>query len=250
MKAVILAAGVGRRLHVLTQHRPKCLIEIGGRPLLYRYFDSLRELGVTRICLVVGYKQELIREAVASYSATVEVTFLVNAAFERGSIGSLWAARQAFDDDIVIMDADVLFHPTILSRLLASSHPNVLLMDETVTQRTEECMVAVREGRVVSLSKQMPAQYDLAGEGVGFLRVARAAVPSLLRSVEARVNQGDLDIEYEDALDEFFRETPVGFERIGGLPWIEIDFPEDVERAQHDILPKLKATNGSNAQPT
>ena len=71
MKAVILAAGLGRRLHVLTQHRPKCLIEIGGKPLLYRYFDALLHLGVTRICLVVGYKQECIREAVASYPSTV-----------------------------------------------------------------------------------------------------------------------------------------------------------------------------------
>ena len=241
MKAVILAAGVGRRLRALTQRRPKCLIEIGGRSLLSRYFDVLLDLGLTRICLVVGYKHDLIREAVASSPSSLEVTFLVNAAFERGSIGSLWVARQVFDDDLVIMDADVLFHPTILSRLLTSSSPNALLMDETVRQRTEECMVAVRQGRVVSLSKRMPSQYDLVGEGVGFLRVARAALPWLLRSVEARVSRGDLDGEYEDALDDFFRDVPVGVEKIGGLPWIEIDFPEDVERAQREILPKLDA---------
>ena len=241
MKAVILAAGVGRRLRALTPRRPKCLIEIGGRSLLSRYFDVLVDLGLTRICLVVGYKHELIREAVASYPSSLDVTFLVNAAFERGSIGSLWVARQVFDDDLVIMDADVLFHPTILSRLLTSSSPNALVMDETVRQRTEECMVAVRQGRVVSLSKRMPSQYDLVGEGVGFLRVARVALPWLLRSVEARVSRGNLDGEYEDALDDFFREIPVGVEKIGGLPWIEIDFPEDVERAQREILPKLDA---------
>ena len=249
MKAVILAAGVGRRLHALTQHRPKCLIEIGGRSLLYRYFDVLLDLGITRICLVVGYKQELIREAVASYPSFLDVTFLVNAAFERGSIGSLWVARQVFDDDLVIMDADILFHPTILSRLLTSPSPNALLMDETVTQRTEECMVAVSDGRVVSLSKRMPARYDLVGEGVGFLRVARAALPGLLRSMEARVSRSELDGEYEDALDDFFRETPVGFEKIGGLPWIEIDFPEDVERAQRDVLPKLEGHGRRHCAP-
>ena len=259
MTAVMLAAGVGRRLHALTQRRPKCLIEIGGRSLLYRYFDVLLDLGLTRICLVVGYKHELIREAVASYprfptSGTgpsfLDVTFLVNAAFERGSIGSLWVARQVFDDDLVIMDADVLFHPTILSRLLTSPSPNALLMDETVTQRTEECMVAVSDGRVVSLSKRMPARYDLVGEGVGFFRVARAALPWLLRSVEARVSLGELDGEYEDALDDFFRETPVGFEKIGGLPWIEIDFPEDVERAQREILPKLEGHGRTHRVPS
>ena len=239
MKAVILAAGLGRRLHVLTQHRPKCLIEIGGKPLLYRYFDALLHLGVTRICLVVGYKQECICEAVASYPSTMDVTFLVNHAFERGSIGSLWVAREALDDDVVIMDADVLFHPAILDRLVASSQSNALLMDETVTQQTEECMVVMRQGRVVALSKHVPEEYDLVGEGVGFLRVEHAAVPRLLRSVEMRVNQGRLDMEYEDALEDFFREVPVGVEKIGGLPWIEIDFPEDLERAEQDILPRL-----------
>jgi len=238
MKAVILAAGLGRRLHVLTRHRPKCLIEIGGKPLLYRYFDSLLPLGVTRICVVVGYKQESIREAVASYPSTMDVTFLVNEDFERGSIGSLWTARGALDDDVVIMDADVLFHSAVLARLVASSHPNALLMDETVAQETEECMVVVRQGRVVALSKHVPDEYDLVGEGVGFLRVEHAAVPRLLQSVERRVDQGRLDMEYEDALEDFFREIPVGVEKIGGLPWIEIDFPEDLERAEQDILPR------------
>ncbi len=239
MKAVILAAGRGRRLDVVTRHRPKCLIDVGGKPLLSRYFDVLAHLGVTRVCVVVGYKQEHIREAVASWPAAVEVTFLVNPDFERGSIGSLWAAREAMDDDLVIMDADVLFHPAILERLLASSHANALLMDETVTQHTEECMVVMRQGRVTGLSKQVSDEYDLVGEGVGFLRVEQAAVPQLLRSVETRVKQGLLDLEYEDALVDFFREVPVGVEKIGGLPWIEIDFPDDLERAEQEILPRL-----------
>ncbi len=238
MKAVILAAGRGSRLHILTHH-PKCLIEIGKRPLLYRYFDALLDLSVTQICLVVGYKQEFIREAVASYPSPLDVRFLVNSQFERGSLGSLWVARQALDDDVVIMDADVLFHPAILERLFTSPYANSLLMDETVTQQTEECMVVVREGRVVMLSKYVQGEYDLVGEGVGFLRVEHAAVPRLLRSVEMRVNQGLLDIEYEDALEDFFRDIPVGVEKIGGLPWIEIDFPEDLERARKDILPRL-----------
>lgn len=239
MKAVILAAGRGRRLDVLTRHRPKCLMDVGGKPLLSRYFDALVHLGVTRICVVVGYKQEHIREAVAAYPSPMDVTFLVNRDFERGSISSLWVARESLDDDVVIMDADVLFHPAILERLVTSSHANALLMDETVTQHTEECMVVMRQGRVVALSKHVPDEYDLVGEGVGFLRVEHGSVPPLLRSVERHVTQGLLDMEYEDALEDFFREVPVGVEKIGGLPWIEIDFPEDLERAEHDVLPLL-----------
>ena len=239
MKAVILAAGVGRRLHTLTQHHPKCLIPIGGKTLLVRYLEALKHVGVSQVTIVVGYKQELIREAVASWTGSMPVNFLVNEDYERGSIVSLWVARPALDDDTVIMDADVLFHPSILERLVGSSHPNVLLMDDTVVQETEECMVVVREGRVIALSKQMPETYDEAGEGVGFLRLSRQDAPNLLKSVEQRISQGLLDMEYEDALRDFFQATPVGVEKIGGLPWIEIDFPDDVVHAQNDVLPKL-----------
>ncbi|MGH7254587.1 MAG: NTP transferase domain-containing protein, partial [Nitrospirales bacterium] len=157
----------------------------------------------------------------------------------RGSVTSLWVARGELDDDAVIMDADVLFDREILRRLVTSSWPTALLMDETVSQKTEECMVVVRGGRVVALTKLMPARYDLAGEGVGFLKVRRADQDSLAASVRRSIDRGDLDMEYEDALLEFFGQVRVGYEKIGGLPWIEIDFPEDVERAEREILPKL-----------
>lgn len=100
-------------------------------------------------------------------------------------------------------------------------------------------MAIVRGGRVVALSKQMPARYDLAGEGVGFLKVQRADTGHLVGALKVCVDRGDLDMEYEDALQEFFTRAKVGFETIGGLPWIEIDFPEDVARAERDVLPKL-----------
>jgi choline kinase len=237
MKAVILAAGVGRRLQSFT---PKCLLSIGETILLFRCLEALEHVGISEVTIVVGYKQELIREAVASWSGSIPVHFLVNEEFERGSIVSLWVARQALlDDDTVIMDADVLFHQSILERLIASSHPNVLLMDETVAQDTEECMVVVRQGRVIALTKELPEIYDEVGEGVGFLKLSRYDAPNLLKSVEVRISQGLLDMEYEDALPDFFQATLVGVEKIGGLPWIEIDFPKDVVCAQNDVLPKL-----------
>lgn len=239
MKAILLAAGVGKRLWALTQHRPKCLIEIGMRTLLDRSLEALAGVGIKQAVLVVGYKQEMIRSAAGSGLHGVEVRYLESDQYRHGSITSLWRARTELDDDAVIMDADVLFHPLILRRLVESPWPTALLLDETVTQQGEECMAVVQGGRVVALTKQMPARYDLAGEGVGFLKVRRADTDTLVQSVEAHIGRGALDMEYEDALKEFFAHVCVGFERIGGLPWIEIDFPADVARAERDILPKL-----------
>jgi choline kinase len=239
MKAVILAAGVGKRLWEVTQHHPKCLIEIGGRSLLRRSLESLVSVGIRRAEIVVGYKQELIRTAVAQDACGVNVTFLVNEQFHRGSISSLWIARTAFDDDTIVMDADVLFHPEILRRLVSSPSENALLMDETVKQTGEECMVVVAGSRVVALTKNMPEQYDFAGVGVGCLRVRHADTPHVVSSLRGYIDRGSWDMEYEDALLQYFQDVRVGYERIGGLPWTEIDFIEDIRKAELEVSPRL-----------
>jgi choline kinase len=100
-------------------------------------------------------------------------------------------------------------------------------------------MVVVAGGRVIALTKKMPAQYDYAGEGVGFLRVRHADTSHVVASLRSHVDKGSWDMEYEDALLQFFRDVRVGHEKIGGLPWTEIDFVEDVRKAELDVLPRL-----------
>ncbi|GKS57139.1 nucleotidyltransferase [Nitrospira sp.] len=239
MKALLLAAGVGKRLWAITQYRPKCLIEFGGKSLLVRHLETLASLGVRRTTIVVGYKQEMIRKAVGEVYAGVSLDYVVNDQYHRGSISSLWMARRSLDDDVVIMDADVLYHREIMRRLLRATHPTCLLMDESVKQTGEECMVVVRGGRVTALTKRMPSAYDYAGEGVGFLKVQHSDADQLVASLEAHIERDEWDMEYEDGLREFFSAVTVGHEKIGGLPWTEIDFPEDVEKATREILPKL-----------
>jgi choline kinase len=240
MKAIILAAGVGKRLWPITQHRPKCLIELGGRTLLSRYLDALEQAGVKQVVIVLGYKQDMIKAAVDAGTFSGEVRYVTNEQFRRGSITSLWMARTEMTDDVVIMDADVLFPAVLLRKLLGSSSRTALLLDETVKQQTEECMAVVRGGRVIALTKSMPSEFDFAGEGVGFLKVSRLDLDDLLDSLKGPIERGELDMEYEDALRDFFGRTRVGFERIGGIPWTEIDFPEDVVRAEQVVLPKIQ----------
>lgn len=242
MKAVILAAGVGKRLGAVTGNRPKCLIEIGGRSLLLRYLDALLDVGVKTVVLVVGHRQELIQAAVGEAYRGLAVRYVVNEQYQRGSLYSLWLARATFDDDLLIMDADVLCPASFMTRLVNSPHPNALLIDETVRQDEEERMAVIRNGRVMALTKRLPPQPpDLLGEGVGFLKVTRRDSESLVAAMEPFVKKGDLDMEYEDTWEAFFRAVPVGYETIGGQPWIEIDFPEDITRAELDILPRITA---------
>jgi L-glutamine-phosphate cytidylyltransferase len=199
----------------------------------------LASVQIRDVTIVVGYKQEMIRAAVGTQHRGVGISYLVNEEFHRGSISSLWIARSALSDDVVIMDADVLFHREILRRLVTSPFTNCLLMDDTVKQTGEECMVVVSGGRVIALSKKVPERYDVAGEGVGFLKVRRADTAHVIGSVKAYIDQGRWDMEYEDGLLQYFQDVKVGHEKIGGLPWTEIDFPEDITRAEREVLPRL-----------
>ena len=243
MKAIILAAGVGKRIGAVTGNRPKCLLEFGGRSLLVRYLDALLTVGVKSAVLVVGHRQELIRDAVGESYRGLAIRYVVNDQYHRGSLYSLWLARVSFDDDLLIMDSDVLCPASFVRRLVTSPHPNVLLVDEMARQDSEERMAIIRGGRVVALTKKRPTEPpDLIGEGVGFIKVTRSDARRMVAAMEPFVQKGELDLEYEDTWEAFFRAVPVGCEKIGGQPWIEIDFPEDIVRAEREVLPRLQET--------
>ena len=74
---------------------------------------------------------------------------------------------------------------------------------------------------------------------MGFLKVRQADTHRLVASLRNYVDREAWQMEYEDALVEFFRDVKVGHEKIGGLPWTEIDFVEDVTKAERDVLPRL-----------
>lgn len=248
MTAVILAAGAGKRLGAGTGNRPKCLIEIGGRSLLVRYLDALLEVGIKSAVLVVGHRQELIRAAAGDAYRGLALRYIVNDQYRRGSLYSLWLARATFDDDLLIMDADVLCPASFVKRLVNSPHPNAILIDETVCQDSEERMAIIRGERVLALTKQPPSQPpDVLGESVGFLKVTRRDSKAMVAAMEPFVTRGDLNMEYEDTWEAFFKAVPVGYEKVGGQPWIEIDFPEDIARAAREILPRITAAEQSMA---
>jgi choline kinase len=239
VKAVILAAGVGRRLGGAAKGLPKCLVPIGGSSLLARMIKSLQKVGIGRIVVVVGYEKDKVRSSIEQLTQ-VDVKFLENPEYKKGSILSLWAARKEFTDDLLIMDADVLFPEDMLSRLVQSRHPNAFLLDPRSESTGEEMMLMVKNNRVLRIARKVDGRYDLLGEGVGFLKVSKKDLPALEEALARLINAGRLDADYENAIDLFLQNATVGYETVGSFPWTEVDFPEDIERAEREILPRLK----------
>ena len=240
MKAIILAAGVGKRFKEVTDHRPKCLIEVSGKSLLERTLVALGASGVKEAVVVIGYRGDMIVGAIGEHFGDVQVRYITNEQYEKGAILSLWSARAEFDDDLLIMDADVLFPIQLLLRLVQSAHASCFLLDASSENTGEEQMLLTRAGRVLTIIRGGSGDYDVIGESVGFLKVARDDAPLLHSILDDCVAQGRDTIEHEEAFPVFLSQRHVGFERVDDLPWTEIDFPEDLEHAERDILPDIE----------
>lgn len=134
------------------------------------------------------------------------------------------------------MDADVLFPKSFINKLLSSSHTNCFLLDENFKDEAEEMKLGADDkGRVLEISRRLSKKYKTSGEGVGFLKVSKDAGIIIRDKLDEFVNDKRLDSEYEDALNETLQSAIFGFERVTGIPWTEIDFIEDIKRAE-DIV--------------
>jgi choline kinase len=244
VRAVMLAAGVGQRLSGGDdRHPPKSLLAFGGRTLLERHLAILRAAGVAELMLVVGYHAERIEAELERLGAGSFVRTVHNPDFRRGSLLSLWTAREALRGDrpILFMDADVLYHPELVGRLLHAPRPDALLYDRELEPGDEPVKLCLRGGLPVEFRKVVSVAFDEAGEWPGFLRLSAATAARLSAVLERFVAAGRVDEPYEEAIREVLLADPAAFAIVDvtDLPWIEIDFPADRLRAEREILPRL-----------
>jgi len=140
----------------------------------------------------------------------------------------------------LIMDADVLYHDKLLLKLAESRNQNCFLLDESSEYAGEEMMLFVKEDKVIGISKVHSYDCDFKGEGVGFFKLASSDCHKLKNILDEFEQAGKVNVEYEDTLHELLSQCTAGFESVDDLPWIEIDFEEDIERAGREILPKIE----------
>jgi choline kinase len=243
-RALILAAGRGRRMGI--EVPPKALLRFGGNSLLARHLAILDACGVRQVAITIGYRAPDLRNEVARHERSGSVALIENPSFRDGSIVSLWHGRDVLRSGvpILLMDADVLYDRRLIMRLLDSPHENVFLLDREIEPGEEPVKLCIDNGRIVDFHKRPQRGHQWHGESVGFFRFSPGVAAELADRVEGYVMAGRTDLEYEEPIRDMVmahEARDFGFEDISGLPWIEIDFPEDVQRAEAAVLPNLIA---------
>ena len=233
MQAVILAAGVGSRLQTLTGGKPKCLAEIGGRPLILHQLEALADQGLGPVLMVVGYEHEAIRAVVGG-----RVEYVVNEKFrETNSLYSLLLAREWIKGPFLLLNADLFFDPEILSRVVEEPG-NVLAYDSTSSRGKEQTKVAIRGRKVVDLGKDLPAA-SARGESLGLLKFDADGSAAMLDTAQQLIADGNEQAWVIEATRAVCKMVSLYCVNVAGLSWTEIDFPHDLEQARTEVWPAI-----------
>ena len=252
MRAIILAAGLGLRLQQpVGEQFPKCLLSFDGVTLLERHLQMLDAAGVTEVVLALGFQPELVEAELKRIGWPHKVEIKLNPRFDLGSVLTVHTVADALTrgGDVLLMDADVLYDERILSALVAGEHANRLLIDREFETGDEPVKLCLKDGVPVELRKQLAVglEYDMIGESVGFFRFTEATAERLAQIVAGYIDSGRANMPHEEAVRDLLLERSHVFDTadVTGAPWIEIDFPNDVERATAEILPMLGPVVGA-----
>jgi choline kinase len=203
MKAVILAAGVSRRLRPLTNSRPKCLLPVGDRTILDHQMRALKSVGIRDVCMVLGYRREQILEHLAANHRDVRITPVINHDFfDTNTAHSMWLARSFLaSGDAVCLNGDVLFPPRLLRRVVEADPEGSLAVETKLCGEEEVKVTCDDAGRIVRIGKRLPCA-EARGEFIGVARLRGKFLKQFLRALDLLVATGHKDAYFEAAMDQ------------------------------------------------
>jgi choline kinase len=249
MQAIIYAAGVGMRLKSAFANQPKILLEFAGKTLLERHLQRLREVGIGRLTIVTGYQHQLIEQALPPLQQGygLEIQQLINPYYTEGSILSLGKSIPVLqllarnNQPALLMDGDVLYPTEVLRRLVDSRHRTALLIDRDYSTADDDpVLVPIASGRPFDLVKKWQGEAEQIGESIGFFKVSPEDLTDLIDLTQGMSAGKGRSASYDDVLRKLVQAGRFGHEDVTGLPWTEIDFPGDVERATLEVLPAIE----------
>lgn len=233
-QAVILAAGRGRRLGPGAGSVPKCLLRVGGSTLVRHQLRALADAGIHDVVIVAGFGHRQVRAAVGA-----DAQIVLNERFaETNSLASFLRARPFVNGDVLVLNSDLFASPSLVA-FLARCDGDVLLYDSSSGEDEEHMKVQVHRGRLVRMAKDLaPEQTD--GENLGMLRLSARTAGAVFEAGERLMANGDSRSWLSEGVSRAAATTRIRCIDVAGTPWIEIDFPADLERARNEVYQAVR----------
>jgi choline kinase len=231
--ALLLAAGIGSRLHPVTQSMPKCLTMVNGMSILERMISNLNQHGFKRLVVVIGHLENCIREFLGNRVGDIDIDYVFSPLYETtNNIYSLWMAREVINEPFLLLESDLVFDESLLVDML---YPDRLAM-----AKMQPCM----NGTFITLDQSQHVRkfWASGSDSLGETQYKTVNIYSLSlkswRGVVEKLNQhiadGKVSDYYEVVFAEMIADGSLSFKSVSfdAMPWYEIDTLEDLKQAE------------------
>ena len=240
MQAIILAAGMGRRLGEFTADNTKCMLEVNGVRLIDRMLLQLETLNLDRIVIVTGYEGEKLRNYLNKKYPDKPIVFVNNPIYDKtNNIYSLWLARGYMaEEDTLLLESDLIFDDSILSAAVNSEYPNVALVAKYQTWMDGTMVRIDDENNIVNFIPKKAFKYEDVPHYYKTVNVYRLSKEfcknHYLPFLEAYIKVLGENEYYEQVLRVITLIDAANIKAlpVGNAPWYEIDDVQDLRIAE------------------
>ena len=233
MKAFILAAGVSRRLYPETYNIPKCLLDVGGKPIIDYQLEAIQNVGIKSVTMIIGYHREILVDHVKKNFPRINFDFIINNHyFETNTAYSVYLGRTNLISDVhLLMNADVIYPPELITRIIDSQKETVLAVDIKKCGREEVKVIEGGNNKVNAIGKELIEEQCL-GEFLGVAKLSSEFNHLFSESLIRLIDAGGKSDYFEAAIHPLLNKTDVYYCDVSDLPCLEIDFLEDLNEAR------------------
>lgn len=232
--AVLLAAGLGNRLRPLTNQCPKCLVEVGGKPILGHTISRLEENGFKRLVILTGYASALIEEYVAKIDTSLEIELIYNPEYaETNNIYSLWKVYPRVKEGFVLLESDLMYESAALAPFTKPDRLALDLYNETVHSGTTALVNKSNEIEQLFVKEAAPIA-PIVWKTVNITSFSESTWQMVYAEIDQLMSTGNVNTFYEFALKNCIAAREVSFENVDFSQywWDEIDTLEDLSRVE------------------
>ena len=253
--AVVLAAGIGSRLSPLTDSRPKCLVSVGGVPIIERLAQALDHNGVERLVIVAGYRAELIRDYLGESFGGIAIEYIVSPLFATtNTLYSLWLARDAVDEPFLLAESDVVFDEPLLAPLL---RPDRIAVSRQLPWMNGTTVTLDASGAVSALYSPPPGVHDEHCTApdhfitVNITSLARDTWAEARERLDRHVAAGHTGFFHDVVFAEMAAAGSLALSAVifPAESWYEVDTPADRDEAELVFLRRAHGRRATGQPP-
>ena len=233
MRAIILAAGQGIRLGNGLSSVPKCLLKIGNETIIEKQVESLSEIGITQIFIVIGAKGECWSQSSYDRIRKISKNLIIN--FDNNitcnTVSASLALKNLKEDDTILLDGDVVYEKNLIRKMISTKHKNIIVAKEAVSMKEIGCRL-IKSGngdyKLKNLGKNIIGMDFPWYIYSGIIKISKSSYRYFHKNL---CNTKFIAEELDAPLREFIKKDDIYILNTPAKDWVNINTQEDLKKA-------------------